>query len=79
MLGGLPRGWFETARNGDILARITADRAIMQTVMTSTISMAARNLILLVGGLVMLVLSSPKMSLVVLLAAFDNLSLDRKT
>ena len=36
--------------------------------MTSTISMAARNLILLVGGLVMLVLSSPKMSLVVLLA-----------
>ena len=51
MLGGLPRGWFETARTGDILARITADKAIVQTVMTSTIPMAARNLILLVGGL----------------------------
>ena len=65
---GLAPGWFETARTGDILARITTDTAIVQTVMTSTISMAARNLILLVGGLVMLVLSSPKMSLVVLLA-----------
>jgi ATP-binding cassette subfamily B protein len=64
---GLSPGWFESARTGDILARITTDTAIVQTVMTSTISMAVRNLILLVGGLVMLVLSSPKMSLVVLI------------
>lgn len=64
---GLSPVWFESARTGDILARITTDTAIVQTVMTSTISMAARNLILLVGGLVMLVLSSPKMSLVVLI------------
>ncbi len=63
----LSPGWFESARTGDILARITTDTAIVQTVMTSTISMAVRNLILLVGGLVMLVLSSPKMSLVVLI------------
>ena len=34
--------------------------------MTSTLSMAARNFLLLVGGLFMVVLSSPKMSLVVL-------------
>ena len=63
----LAPGWFEKTPIGDILARITTDTAIVQTVMTSTISMAARNLILLVGGLVMLVLSSPKMSIVVLL------------
>jgi len=62
----LPPAWYETARTGDVLARITTDTAIVQTVMTSTISMAARNAILLVGGLVMVVLSSPKMSLVVL-------------
>ena len=62
----LPPAWYETARTGDVLARITTDTAIVQTVMTSTISMAARNVILLVGGLVMVVLSSPKMSLVVL-------------
>ena len=62
----LPPAWYETARTGDVLARITTDTAIVQTVMTSTISMAARNVILLVGGIVMVVLSSPKMSLVVL-------------
>jgi len=62
----LPPAWYESARTGDVLARITTDTAIVQTVMTSTISMAARNVILLVGGLVMVVLSSAKMSLVVL-------------
>ena len=63
----LSPGWFETARTGDVLARITTDTAIVQTVMTSTLSMAGRNVILLFGGLVMVVLSSPKMSLVVLI------------
>ena len=62
----LSPGWYESARTGDVLARLTTDTAIVQTVMTSTVSMAARNVILLVGGLVMVVLSSPKMSLVVL-------------
>ena len=62
----LSPGWYESARTGDVLARLTTDTAIVQTVMTSTLSMAARNVILLVGGLVMVVLSSPKMSLVVL-------------
>ncbi|MDA7599629.1 ABC transporter transmembrane domain-containing protein [Alphaproteobacteria bacterium] len=63
----LSAGWFEMARNGDVLARITTDTTIVQTVMTSTISMAARNVILLIGGLVMVVLSSANMSLVVLI------------
>jgi ATP-binding cassette subfamily B protein len=62
----LSAGWYETARTGDVLARITTDTTIVQTVMTSTLSMAARNFLLLIGGLVMVVLSSPKMSLVVL-------------
>ena len=56
----LSPGWYESARTGDVLARLTTDTAIVQTVMTSTVSMAARNVILLVGGLVMVVLSSPK-------------------
>ncbi|MDA0357989.1 MAG: ABC transporter transmembrane domain-containing protein [Proteobacteria bacterium] len=62
----LSAGWFENARTGDVLSRITTDTSIVQTVMTSTLSMAARNFLLLIGGLVMVVLSSPKMSLVVL-------------
>jgi ATP-binding cassette, subfamily B, bacterial len=63
----LSAGWFENARTGDVLSRITTDTSIVQTVMTSTLSMAARNFLLLIGGLVMVVLSSPKMSLVVLI------------
>ena len=57
--------WFENNRTGDLLARITTDTTVVQTVMTSTLSMAARNLLLLISGVVMVVLSSPKMSLVV--------------
>ena len=56
----LSASWFENARTGDVLSRITTDTNIVQTVMTSTLSMAARNFLLLVGGLVMVVLSSPK-------------------
>jgi len=62
----LSPSWFESTRTGDLLARITTDTTVVQTVMTSTLSMAARNVILLIGGLCMVVLSSPKMSLVVL-------------
>ena len=57
----LSAGWFENARTGDVLSRITTDTSIVQTVMTSTLSMAARNFLLLIGGLVMVVLSSTKM------------------
>jgi len=49
-----------------VLARITTDPAIIQTVLTSTRFIAACNVILLFRGLVMVVLSSAKMSLVVL-------------
>ena len=61
----LPLQWFETAKTGDVLARLNADTAVVQTVLASTVSMAVRNLILLVGGLVLVVLSSAKMSVVV--------------
>ncbi|MDC0394887.1 ABC transporter transmembrane domain-containing protein [Alphaproteobacteria bacterium] len=56
--------WFESARPGDILSRLTADTTIIQAVLGSTLSMAVRNIILLVGGLVLVILSSPKMSFV---------------
>ena len=62
----LSASWFENNRTGDVLARIKTDTTVVQTVMTSTLSMAARNLLLLIGGVVMVVLSSPKMTLVVM-------------
>ena len=59
--------WFESARPGDILSRLTTDTSIVQTVLGSTLSMAIRNIILLIGGLVLVIISSPKMSLVLAL------------
>ena len=64
-LMGLSTAWFETARTGDVLARLTSDTALVQAVMTSSLSMAARNVILLIGGLILVVVTSAKMSLVV--------------
>ena len=61
----LPLQWFETAKTGDVLARLNADTAVVQTVLASTVSMAVRNVILLIGGLVLVVLSSAKMTVVV--------------
>ena len=61
----LHTGWFESARIGDVLSRINTDTTVMQTVLTSSLSMAIRNLMILIGGLVLLIAASPKMSLVV--------------
>ena len=61
----LSPGWFETARTGDILARLSTDTRVVQTVLASSFSMSVRNIILLIGGLILVVLSSTKMSLVV--------------
>lgn len=60
----LSSNWFESARPGDILTRLTTDTSIIQTVLGSSLSMAVRNIILLVGGLVLVIISSPKMSFV---------------
>ena len=61
----LSPSWFETARTGDILARLSSDTTVVQTVLASSFSMSVRNIILLCGGLILVVLSSTKMSLVV--------------
>ena len=62
----LPPGWFELARTGEVISRLTNDTTMLETVIGSSASMAARNLLLLIGGLVMLALTSLKLTLLVL-------------
>ncbi len=62
----LPPGWFELTRTGEVISRLTNDTTMLETVIGSSASMAARNLLLLVGGLVMLALTSAKLTLLVL-------------
>jgi ATP-binding cassette subfamily B protein len=62
----LPPGWFEVARTGEVISRLTSDTTMLETAIGSSASMAARNALLLVGGLVMLALTSAKLTLLVL-------------
>jgi len=58
--------FFETTRTGEVLSRLTADTTLIQTVVGSSASIALRNIFLLLGGLVMLVVTSPKLTGLVL-------------
>ncbi|HEX4885780.1 MAG TPA: ABC transporter transmembrane domain-containing protein [Casimicrobiaceae bacterium] len=62
----LSPGFFETTRTGEVISRLTNDTTMLETVIGSSVSMALRNLLLLVGGLVMLALTSAKLTLLVL-------------
>ena len=59
--------FFELTRTGEVLSRLTTDTTLIQTVVGSSASVALRNLLLFVGGTAMLVVTSPKLALLVLL------------
>ena len=62
--------FFETTQTGEVLSRLTTDTTLIQAVVGTSISMALRNMLLFAGGLVMLFITSPKLSsiIIVLLA-----------
>jgi ATP-binding cassette subfamily B protein len=62
----LPPSFFEVTRTGEVISRLTNDTTMLETVIGSSASMAVRNFLLLVGGLVMLALTSLKLTLMVL-------------
>ena len=62
----LPPGYFEVTRTGEVISRLTNDTTMLETVIGSSVSMAVRNILLMVGGLVMLALTSSKLTLLVL-------------
>ena len=59
---GLSPAFFETMRTGEILSRLTADTTLIQTVIGATASVALRNVLMFLGGSVLLVISSPKLT-----------------
>jgi ATP-binding cassette subfamily B protein len=59
--------FFETARTGDILSRMTADITLLQTLVGSAISMWVRNGLTLVGAFVMLLFTSEKLAGIIFL------------
>ncbi|WP_084544814.1 ABC transporter transmembrane domain-containing protein [Derxia gummosa] len=53
--------FFETTRTGEVLSRLVGDTTLVQTVVGSSMSMGLRSLFQLVGGLVMLGVTSPRL------------------
>jgi ATP-binding cassette subfamily B protein len=63
---GLSPGFFEITRTGEVVSRLTTDTTLLQVVVGSSVSIALRNMLLIIGGAVMLCITSPKLTLLVL-------------
>ena len=59
--------FYERIMSGEILSRITTDTTLILSVIGSSVSVALRNLLMLLGGMVLLVLTSAKLAGLVLL------------
>lgn len=59
--------FFETTRTGEVLSRLTTDTEMIQSLVGSSVSLALRNLLLLAGGLVLMFVTSVKLTLFVML------------
>jgi len=60
-------GFFETMRTGEAISRLTNDTALLEVVIGSSASFALRNTLIMLGALVMLVITSPKLTALVVL------------
>jgi len=58
--------FFETTQTGEVLSRLTADTTLIQAVVGTSISLALRNTLLFLGGLVMLFVTSAKLTAIIL-------------
>jgi ATP-binding cassette subfamily B protein len=64
---GMSPAFFERIMTGEVLSRITTDTTLILSVIGSSVSVALRNVLMLVGGLVLLMVTSPKLTGLVLL------------
>ena len=57
--------FFETLKTGEVLSRLTTDTTVIQNAVGSSVSMGLRNAVLFIGGLSMLIATSPRLMLTV--------------
>ena len=65
---GMSPEFYERLQTGEVLSRLTTDTTVIQSVVGSSASIALRNILILFGGIVMLLITSPKLTGVTLLA-----------
>jgi ATP-binding cassette, subfamily B, bacterial len=64
---GMSPAFFDNIMTGEVLSRITTDTTLILSVIGSSVSVALRNLLTLIGGLFLLAFSSGKLTMLVLL------------
>ncbi|MEM9715433.1 MAG: ABC transporter transmembrane domain-containing protein [Pseudomonadota bacterium] len=60
-------GFFENILTGEVLSRMNTDTTLIQSVIGSSVSLALRNILIFCGGLLLMFLTSPKLTGLVLL------------
>ncbi len=61
-------GFFETNLSGEIQSRITTDTTLIQTVIGSSVSLALRNMLIFIGGIILMLFTNLKLTGLVLLS-----------
>jgi ATP-binding cassette subfamily B protein len=64
---GMSPAFYERIMTGEVLSRITTDTTLLLSVISSSVSVALRNLLILIGGLILMTVTSPKLAGMVLL------------
>jgi ATP-binding cassette, subfamily B, bacterial len=64
----LDASFFDSAKTGELISRLTADTTQLKATFGSSASVALRNLFMFIGAIVMMIVSSPKLSGVALAA-----------
>ena len=67
-LTGLSPAFYEVSHSGEMMSRITADTTQVKATASTAASQSLRNILLLVGGVAMMIVTSPKLSLAVVIA-----------
>ena len=67
-LTGLSPAFYEVSHSGEVMSRLTADTTQIKAAASTVISQALRNALVLIGATAMMVVTSPKLSLAVVLA-----------
>jgi ATP-binding cassette subfamily B protein len=67
-LTSLSAAFFDEARTGEMISRLTADTTQIKASVGSSVSVALRNLVLFIGATAMMVVTSPRLSVYVLTA-----------
>ncbi|RXT89694.1 ABC transporter ATP-binding protein, partial [Pseudomonas syringae] len=61
-------GFYENNRSSEIQSRLTADTTLLQSVIGSSLSMFLRNALMVIGGIVLLFITNPKLTSIVVVA-----------